>query len=261
MSDIPVTPLVRGHIDLFQAREVDSAFLAGWIFREDVHFQTVDISLGGQEWVQTVPLFDRPDVEAAYTPQIGPCPHAAHSGFSITAQLPRGIKAGSEVLIGITPHTSTGIRLDTLQSYYCAYEDELKNSPQPPAHLQERIGGSKDFIQTAAQLVSLILTSASKYKPICEIDRILDWGCGCGRVIAQLIKLIPPQQLFGCDIDAEAIAWNRDNLHGPGFTRINPYPPTPYPDSYFDLIYGISVMTHLAEKSADALARRTPEDR
>jgi SAM-dependent methyltransferase len=79
------------------------------------------------------------------------------------------------------------------------------------------------------------------------MNRILDWGRG--RVIAQLLKLIPPRHLFGCDIDAEAIAWNIANLHGPEFTRINPYPPTPYPDRFFDLIYGISVMTHLDEKT------------
>lgn len=249
MSDIPVTPLVRGHIDSFQACEVESACLAGWIFCEGVHIQTIDICLGGQIWVQDAPLFDRPEIELAFASQIGPCPHATHSGFSVTAQLPPGVKASSEVLISITPHTSTGKRLNTLQSYYCAYESELRNAPQPPAQLQERIGGSKDFVRTAAQLVSLILTSASKYKPIAEMNRILDWGCGCGRVIAQLLKLIPPRQLFGCDIDAEAIAWNLDNLHGPGFTRISPYPPTPYPDGYFDLIYGISVMTHLDEKT------------
>lgn len=249
MSDIPVTSLIRGHIDVFQACGDEKALLAGWIFREDVPIQTIDISLGGQPWLQSVPLFDRPDVEAAYTPLLGPCPQATHSGFSVTAQLPRGVTAGSEVLIGITGYTRTGTRLNTLQSYYCEYENELKNSPQPPAHLQERIGGGKDFIQTAAQLVSLILTSASKYKPICEINRILDWGCGCGRVIAQLLKLIPPQRLFGCDIDAEAIAWDIDNLSGPEFTRINPYPPTSYADSYFDLIYGISVMTHLDERT------------
>lgn len=249
MSGIPVTALVRGHIDLFEPYEVDKAHLTGWIFREDIHIHTVDVSLCGETWVHAVPLFDRPDVEAAYAPLIGPCPPATRSGFSVIAQLPPEVKAGSEVLIGITPYTSTGVRLNTLQSYYCAYEYELKNAPQPPAHLQERIGGSKNFIHIAAQLVSLILTSAVKYKPISAIGRILDWGCGCGRVIAQLIKLIPPRQLFGCDIDTEAIAWDVANIHGPSFARVNPYPPTPYPDSYFDLIYGISVMTHLDERT------------
>ncbi len=117
MSDIVVTSLVRGHIDLFQACESEKALLAGWIFREDLAIQTVDISLGGQPWLQAVPLFDRPDVEAAYASLLGPCPQATHSGFSVTAQLPRGVTAGSEILIGITPYTPTGTRLNTLQSY------------------------------------------------------------------------------------------------------------------------------------------------
>ena len=31
------------------------------------------------------------------------------------------------------------------------------------------------------------------------------------------------------------------------FTKINPYSPTPYEDSFFDFIYGISILTHLDE--------------
>jgi len=247
MSHIPVTALIRGHIDTFQHCEADSAILAGWTFREDIPIEKADVSLDGQLWVESVPLFDRPDVQAVYEPQLGACAHSRHSGFSLRAALPSTMNTGPEVLIGVTPYSHSGLKLDTLLTYYCAYDDELKNSPQPPTHLQERIGGSKDFINTAAQLASFVLTCASKYRRLSEITRILDWGCGCGRVIAQLLKFFSPSRLYGCDIDAEAISWNRENIAGPLFARTEPYPPTPYPDNSFDLIYGISVLTHLDE--------------
>jgi SAM-dependent methyltransferase len=247
MPPIPVTALLRGHIDVFQPYEAHKTFLAGWIFREDIAIDTVDVSLDNQTWVQSLALFDRPDVQAAYEPHLGSCAHALHSGFSVRAELPTGVKATSNVLIGITPYTHAGLKLDTLIIYHCAYDEEVKDRPQPPVHLQDRIGGSRDFIYTAAQLASHVLTCAAKYRPISKTHRILDWGCGCGRVIAQLVKFVSPSRLFGCDIDAEAIAWDVKNIAGPSFTRIDPYPPTTYPDSYFDLIYGISVVTHLDE--------------
>ena len=126
---------------------------------------------------------------------------------------------------------------------------ELNNAPQPPVHLQERVGGSKDFIHVAAQIATLVMTYVGKYKPIFESGSILDWGCGCGRVITQLMKFVSPERLHGCDIDSAAIEWDKQNLHGPSFTRVDPYPPTNYPDRSFDVIYGISVMTHLDENT------------
>lgn len=99
------------------------------------------------------------------------------------------------------------------------------------------------------QIVSLIWTCIAKYKRISPSDTILDWGCGCGRAITQMMKFISPERLFGCDIDSVAIAWNQENIPGPNFTRVNPYPPTPYPEKTFNLVYGISVMTHLDEET------------
>jgi trans-aconitate methyltransferase len=93
------------------------------------------------------------------------------------------------------------------------------------------------------------MTCVSKYKPVTAAHRILDWGCGCGRVIKEMMKFVPPATLTGCDIDTEAIAWNKTHIPGPTFDRIDPYPPTAYSTGAFDLIYGISVMTHLNEQT------------
>ena len=118
-----------------------------------------------------------------------------------------------------------------------------------PCIFKSVIGGSKDFINTAAQIATIFMTYVGKYKPIFESGDILDWGCGCGRVITQLMKFVSPNRLYGCDIDSAAIEWDKQNLQGPSFTRVDPYPPTNYPDCSFDVIYGISVMTHLDENT------------
>jgi SAM-dependent methyltransferase len=49
------------------------------------------------------------------------------------------------------------------------------------------------------------------------------------------------------DIDSRAIDWCRQAFPCHEFLTVNTQPPTPFPDETFDLIYGISVMTHLRE--------------
>ena len=76
---------------------------------------------------------------------------------------------------------------------------------------------------------------------------ILDFGCGCGRVISSLSKLTGAQ-LFGTDIDAEAIEWCNRSLPSVGKFSVNDkLPPFPFDDNAFDLVYSISIFTHLPE--------------
>jgi 2-polyprenyl-3-methyl-5-hydroxy-6-metoxy-1,4-benzoquinol methylase len=249
MLKVPITPVVRGHIDLLEPHAGGQARLRGWIFRPDTPIDRIDITLQGKPWASVASLYERVDVKAAYEPLIGSYPHISSSGFDVTAPVPEGVEVDSNTVVGITPYTPHGLRLDSLRTYFCAFQDELNKVPQPPVHLQERVGGSKDFIHVAASIATLVMTCIGKYKPIFESGNILDWGCGCGTVISQLMKFVSPERLHGCDIDSAAIEWDKENLHGPSFTRVDPYPPTNYPECIFDVVYGISVMTHLDENT------------
>jgi hypothetical protein len=77
-----------------------------------------------------------------------------------------------------------------------------------------------------------------------SVAHVLDWGCGCGR-IARFCSDWPG--FAGVDIDADNAAWCRDHLPPGRFEPIPLFPPTPLSEQRFDLIFGISVMTHLAE--------------
>jgi len=76
---------------------------------------------------------------------------------------------------------------------------------------------------------------------------ILDWGCGSGRLTRHLIALAADADVAGADIDADNIAWCRDNLSGAEFVAVGLQPPTIFRDGQFGLVVGCSVMTHLAE--------------
>jgi len=79
-----------------------------------------------------------------------------------------------------------------------------------------------------------------------DFRRILDRGCGCGRVTRLLVN-IPGQVIGGADVDADNIAWCRDNLSGEVFQELPLRPPAPLAKAQFDLVIGTSVFRHLAE--------------
>jgi 2-polyprenyl-3-methyl-5-hydroxy-6-metoxy-1,4-benzoquinol methylase len=244
-----ISSITQAHIDEFRLEANGVAQLRGWIFHEDTPIHRIDLRLKGKDWVKNIQLHDRPDVRDAYESFIGSRPHTARSGFDVTAIRPEGLTSPACTLIEITPYTLSGTRLLPRLTHFCPMGAQAQTSTLPPATLQERVGGTRDFIQIGAHAAAMILTCIQQYNRDFQASEILDWGCGCGRIISQMLKFIPIRQLHGCDIDSDAILWNQQNIIGPTFTRIDPYPPTPYTNSKFNIVYGISVMTHLSEET------------
>lgn len=85
-----------------------------------------------------------------------------------------------------------------------------------------------------------------------EMPTILDWGCGTGRIIQHMHDYNPYALLYAADINKKMIDWNHQNIKDVHFSLISSNQPTAYPANYFDLVYGISVLTHLPSKLQDA---------
>ncbi len=81
--------------------------------------------------------------------------------------------------------------------------------------------------------------------------RILEFGCGCGRIMRWMDELAPEAALAGTDIDARAIEWASANLPFASFDVNDGLPPTRYGDGEFDLIVNHSVFTHLDARYQD----------
>ncbi len=78
--------------------------------------------------------------------------------------------------------------------------------------------------------------------------RVLDFGCGAGRVTRHALLEDPSGEYWGCDIDSRSIDWMRANLSPPlRVFQVEDWPPTQQPDGQFDLIYAFSVFTHLLD--------------
>jgi SAM-dependent methyltransferase len=102
------------------------------------------------------------------------------------------------------------------------------------------MGGFTDFKRIEALLK---IKFKKSYK---DFDSILDWGCGCGRVSRYFVD-IPEINFTGADVDLDNISWCNEHLHAGSFFHVPLHPPTSFGDNTFDLIYGISVFTHLSK--------------
>jgi SAM-dependent methyltransferase len=80
-------------------------------------------------------------------------------------------------------------------------------------------------------------------QPPLQRPRGLDFGCGVGRVLQYFIH--KGFELHACDVDDSAIAYIKAAYPGVRATVNRFEPPLPYPDRHFDIIYSVSVWTHL----------------
>lgn len=115
--------------------------------------------------------------------------------------------------------------------------------------MRYRVGEDLDpfmFVSLGTRIVEdLERCVALQGETLGSFSSILDFGCGCGRTLLQLIDKFPGQHLSGTDIDADAVAWCQQNLKPAQFRTNGPEPPVNFQAGAFDLVYVISVFTHL----------------
>jgi SAM-dependent methyltransferase len=99
-----------------------------------------------------------------------------------------------------------------------------------------------------AQETAAWLRPYMQHEPV----HILDWGCGAGRVTQHLENYFEGSIIHGADTDAAMISWNRQQYPAIHFEKPEAHPPTPYPAGKFDLVIGLSVLTHISADLQDA---------
>lgn len=79
--------------------------------------------------------------------------------------------------------------------------------------------------------------------------KILDWGCGSGRIIRHISTFIDnSNSIIGTDYNLKYTTWCKENTKNVTINNNELTPPLKYKNSSFDAIYGISIVTHLSEK-------------
>ena len=124
--------------------------------------------------------------------------------------------------------------------------------PMPPSHLVYLVTGQFDceaFYNNGVIGADCIRQVLRKHGlEFSRFGKVLDFGCGCGRVMRQWGNLAGPN-LYGVDYNPRLVEWCRRNLTFGKFevnasaSRLN------FADGTFDFIYSISVFTHLTESN------------
>jgi SAM-dependent methyltransferase len=120
--------------------------------------------------------------------------------------------------------------------------------PLPPPELVYAVAGHFDldlYVRSGADHAEFIRDRVSAAG--LDLDRaraLLEFGCGCGRVLRRWHTLTSAR-VCGCDVNPRLVAWCQGALPFAEVTTNGLEPPLPYADDTFDVIYAISVLTHL----------------
>ncbi len=120
--------------------------------------------------------------------------------------------------------------------------------PLPPVTLLVEVAGTADIAtfleggELAAQTVREMLAASGR--PVERCGAILDFGCGCGRVLRQW-KDLSATALYGTDLNPELVEWCSRQLPFTSVSVNTLEPPISFDNQSFDAIYAFSVFTHM----------------
>ena len=139
--------------------------------------------------------------------------------------------------------------------------------PVPPG--ERCFVGDGDFLAVGVEFLNWFV-NAGGLRPD---ERVLDIGCGIGRMALPLTQYLDGGSYEGIDVVAEGIAWCQDNIaarypnfrfqrldlahpiYNPGGALAASGVRLPFADGAFDFVFLTSVLTHLAPEEIRAYAR------
>jgi SAM-dependent methyltransferase len=234
----------RGYVD---ETVYVSNVVKGWILLPDAELTSVQVYANGV-LVGSAKIQFNQEIADLY-PRI---PHAGRSGFRIN------LKPGQLKTRDVTRVTVIGYqggqplaRMETL-----LFPKELiPTIPVPPLELIEKVQGDQDgeaYRTLGFRYYRQFLDVIGRYRDLRTVRRLLDWGCGSGRVAAAFLAAGNGPEVCGADIDAEAVAWCQANLRAGHYTHTAPEPPLPFPDATFEAVISLAVLAGFGPDAYDA---------
>lgn len=122
--------------------------------------------------------------------------------------------------------------------------DHPRAFPLPPEELR---AGIPDYLELAEGHVDAV-RDAVRRAGAPSLGRVLDFGCGTGRMTRWLLPEARVDEVWGVDFDARCIQWDQTHLSPPfHFLLCSSLPSLPFEDGSFDVVVGGSVFTHISE--------------
>ena len=236
------------HIDSLQVQD-DGIEVAGWVLPPADPAQARFL-LNEQPFHETQYPLPKPAMEQRFWQRA----HAGQSGFICRTRQPRQELFANGHLSFRVDWPGRGLSFPFQDARF--FKDPQKQIVLPEPQRRFRVIGTDEpdkFCMggfTAFMRMNLLLNEL--FGRGCQgFGRVLDWGCGCGRV-GRYFSDIPGVSFSGADVDADNVAWCSQNLTYGSFREVPLLPPTSFEPNSFDLIYGLSVFTHLREPAQRA---------
>jgi SAM-dependent methyltransferase len=119
--------------------------------------------------------------------------------------------------------------------------------PVPSARLILKVAGTPDarwFLGGGRLAADSIRAALARHGiDLDALPSLLDFGCGCGRVVRHWRGL--RGEVHGTDYEGAGVEWCRRHLPFGRFARNELRPPLAYASGHFAFIYALSVFTHL----------------
>jgi SAM-dependent methyltransferase len=106
----------------------------------------------------------------------------------------------------------------------------------------------RGYYESGLPDAEFIVAAMRRFLPDGELT-VCEWGCGPARVVQHLGTVYPRiTRVIGCDYNPQTIAWCKKAYPSIEFLKNELAPPLPLDDSSLDVLYCISVFTHLSEE-------------
>jgi SAM-dependent methyltransferase len=147
-------------------------------------------------------------------------------------------------LIKSQPDVPLKLRLKNKRHYWT---ERLRGIPLPPTKMMFLVQGNHEadyFVDGGRRAFDTVWETLQKSHVNHSVNTVLDFGCGCGRVLRHWKSRAKDFQLYGTDYNSELVMWCRKVVPFAQISQNNLEPPLNYPDATFDLVYAFSTFTH-----------------
>jgi SAM-dependent methyltransferase len=134
---------------------------------------------------------------------------------------------------------------------------DSRDRPYPPFELMRRVFGVSQWSEPTRVYEQLGAETKSAVMRLLPDDwsfagkRVLDFGCGSGRTLRHFLSEAEVGEFWGADIDRPSLDWLRETLSPPLHVwQSAGGPPLGLEAASFDLIWAISVFTHLPQTTS-----------
>jgi SAM-dependent methyltransferase len=127
------------------------------------------------------------------------------------------------------------------------WTERLRGAPLPPTAMMFLVQGNHEadcFVEGGRRAFETLWETLEKSHVDYPFQTILDFGCGCGRVLRHWKSRAAQFQLYGVDYNPELVMWCRNVVPYAQVDQNSLEPPLSYPADMFDLVYAFSTFTH-----------------